>query len=360
MLRKTVLALATCIGVLFVSCTRDGDTIYEADPTDMPDTSPVVTVVYDPDALGDRSYNDLIYKGVEAAVLKYGLRTMQLSPATHDEGLAYLESFVRQVAAQQDTVRRLLVVTSTAYDDWVRQNNRRLEGNPYADLLYFETSTPLDGKGSTLYMPYYGAMYEAGAVSPFFASEVLLIGANPENEAVAEAMQGFKHGFATDYIGMRDVKQLYVEYIGNHQDEGFSISDSLALAMLNRHEWQVPYDYPLIVPICGGAGISFQQLVDVVGLYRFMGVDVKKTSLQCLHSAVKHIDQAMSLCIGQWLTAEGMPKHQSLGLASGYTEMLIHPTSKLEKSQMDEYLSSHLLDTIHEEAIRKEAEYEKK
>lgn len=356
MLRKTVLALAACIGALSVSCTRDGDTIYESDPTDVPATSPVVTVVYDPDALGDRSYNDLIYKGVEAAALKHGLRTMQLSPATRDEGLAYLESFVSQVAAQQDTVRRLLVVTSPAYDDWLRQNNRRMEGNPYADLLYFETSTPLDGKGSTLNMPYYGAMYEAGAVSPFFASEVLLVGANPENEAVAEAMQGFRDGFATDYISTRDEKQLYVEYIGKHQDEGFSISDSMALAMLNRHEWHIRYDLPLIVPICGGAGISFQQLVEVVGLYRFMGVDVKKTSLQCLHSAVKHIDQAMSLCIGQWLTAEGIPKHQTLGLSSGYTEMLVHPIPSLEKWQFDEDFPYHLLDTIHEEAVRKEEE----
>ena len=36
------------------------------------------------------------------------------------------------------------------------------DGN-YNDLLYLETSEPLDGKGSTLCLPYYGAMYEGGA-----------------------------------------------------------------------------------------------------------------------------------------------------------------------------------------------------
>lgn len=46
-------------------------------------------------------------------------------------------------------------------------------------------------KGSTLFMPYYGAMYEAGAVAPYFQPKALLIGANPEDEAVSEAMQGF-------------------------------------------------------------------------------------------------------------------------------------------------------------------------
>ena len=33
----------------------------------------------------------------------------------------------------------------------------------YNALLYLETSEPLDGKGSTLCLPYYGAMYEGGA-----------------------------------------------------------------------------------------------------------------------------------------------------------------------------------------------------
>lgn len=41
---------------LFAACTNGGDTILQPDPADAPSTSPLVTVVYDPDGLGDRSY----------------------------------------------------------------------------------------------------------------------------------------------------------------------------------------------------------------------------------------------------------------------------------------------------------------
>lgn len=60
-----VLAAITVWGLVFLtSCTKDGDTIYQTDPEDQASTAPLVTVIYDPNALGDRGYNDLIYKKV--------------------------------------------------------------------------------------------------------------------------------------------------------------------------------------------------------------------------------------------------------------------------------------------------------
>ena len=348
--------------VSMASCSKEGDIIYVPDPNDMPETSPLVTVVYDPDALGDRSYNDLIYRGVEAAAIKYHARTMQLSPSSREEGLTYLETFVQQMSTQPDTVRRLLIVTSPAYDDYVRQHNRRLEGNPYPDLLYLETSIPLEGKGSTLYLPYYGAMFEAGAITPYFdAWEALLVGANRENESVAEAMRGFQDGFATDYFlpvfPDKIHKRLCMEYLGEHQDEGFNISDSLALQLMLKYEWDRDYSMPMVVPICGGAGQSFRRMIEMVRQFFFVGIDAKQVSANCPCSAVKHVDRALEHCIGQWLSAEGMPKHQSLGLASGYTEVLIHPVTSIFMLMIKADMSDQLRQTIHEEAVRKEEEY---
>jgi len=80
------------LAAVMTSCTKGGNTIEVPDPSDAPSTKPLVTVVYDPDALGDHSYNDLICQGVEAAANKYGIRTMQLSPVSKEEGLAYLET----------------------------------------------------------------------------------------------------------------------------------------------------------------------------------------------------------------------------------------------------------------------------
>ena len=362
---KYKVCLTVCLVMLLLltcfSCSKDGDTIYVQEPDDVPSTAPLVIVVYDPDALGDRSYNDLICRGVEEAALKSHVRTMQLSPSSRQEGLTYLETFFQQMSTQQDTIRRLLVVTSPAYDDFVRRNNRRLEGNPYADLLYLETSTPLDGKGSTLYLPYYGAMYEAGAYTPYFGPfEVLLVGANRENESVADAMQGFLDGFSTDYFPPmfpdKIQKRTVVEYLGEHQDEGFSVSDSIALQLMMKYEWDRDYSMPMVVPVCGGAGQFFLRMAEMVRQFYCMGVDVQQLSCNCHHSVVKHIDRALDLCVSQWLSAEGMSKHQVLGLASGYTEVIIHPVLSIFTMNLAD-LSVETRQAIHQEAIRKEEEY---
>lgn len=341
---------------VMVSCTKGGDTIEVPDPTDAPSTKPLVTVVYDPDALGDHSYNDLVCQGVEAAAVKYGLRTMQLSPASREEGLAYLETIFQQMSTQRDTIRRLFVVASTGYDSWLRQNNSRLEGNPYADLLYLETDTPLEGKGSTLYIHYYGAMYEAGAITPCFSPDVLLVGANPENKSVAEAIQGFSDGYNTEYVtpSRNEEKHLNIRYIGQHEGEGYEISDDEALKMMTSVDWNRLFCIPMIVPVCGGAAMSFHRMADSVTQFLFMGVDAKKTSAECPYSAVKHIDRAVEVTIGQWLSAEGMPKHQSLGMADGYTEVLIHPVNGLFVSWYKNVPPEETLRAIHEEAVRKE------
>ena len=53
----TLLSLTACLKV----------TTYQTDLEDAPSNAPLVTVLYDPGALGDLSYNDMIYKGVEDA-----------------------------------------------------------------------------------------------------------------------------------------------------------------------------------------------------------------------------------------------------------------------------------------------------
>ena len=182
--------------LLLFSCTKEGDTIYLPDPNEeKASTAPLVTVIYDANALGDRSYNDLIYEGVERTALELGLRTMQHSPRSHDEGLQYLEMMFSQMESARDSVRRLFIIAGTSYDEFIRSNNKRLESNPYADLLYLETPEPLASGGSTLYLPYYGAMYEAGAIQPVFNSTATLILSNPEDATVTGAAKGFADGF---------------------------------------------------------------------------------------------------------------------------------------------------------------------
>ena len=347
--------------LMLAGCTKEGDVIYETDPDDVAPTTPLVTVIYDPNAVGDGNYNDLIYKGVEEAAKQYGLRTMQLSPSTRDEGLVYLQTLFQQMSAAQDTVRRLFIVAAASYDDYLRQNNDRLAANPYADLLYLETAKPLTGKGSTLYLPYYGAMYEAGAIAQAFAPDVLLVAANPKVESVAGAVSGFTDGFRADYVHYPEQldydKTLVTEYLSDDVAGGFTIADTTAMRIMFDREW--PSFAQMLVPVCGGAARTFQHLNELMTDYNFMGIDAYYDSSNSSLSVVKHIDRAVALCISQWLSPDGMPKHQSLGLAEGYTGVEVTTDNSSFYDLLDYFnaapLTEELRAKIHNDAIRRES-----
>lgn len=357
-MKRWIIALLSVL--MFAACTKDGDTIYQPDPDEpKASTAPLVTVIYGKDALGDRSYNDLIYQGVEEAATKYGLRTMQLSPTSYEEGRGYLQSMFQTVSQTlNDSVRRLFIVCAAGYDDYIRQNSHVFDNNPYADLLYLETSEPLESSGSTLYLPYYGAMYEAGAIMPStHYNECMLVIANPQDETINSSAKGFSDGFMSDYYEVRDYwgdieeKKLETCYLADKAGEGYNIPDSTAFRILNKVN--ETFDYGYIIPLCGGSGVKLRYLGDVSLGNGCMGVDIE--SPDAVISAVKHIDRAVGLCIGQWLSPEGMPKHQVLGLKEGYTEVIVY-----HYDLYDNYITDELRQQIHEDAIRKEADYESK
>ena len=348
--------------LLTAACKKDGDTIYLPDPSEeKANSAPLVTVIYGDNSLGDRSYCDMIYEAVERTALELGLRTMQLSPQSTEEGLQYLELMFRQMEAAKDTVRRLFIVTSPVYDEYLRNNSNRLAKNAHADLLYLETKTPLPGKGSTLYLPYYGAMFEAGAIMPALGSRVMLIGANRREQAVADAIQGFTDGFNSDMTSVTGKKEKYLgtTYLDETGDGGYSVADTTAMRMM--HQWLAD-DIFDIVPVCGGAFNTFWRMNEIESRAMFIvGIDNEYHSRGSHLSVVKHIDRAMNLCIRQWLSSEGMPKHQSLGLASGYTEVIHTYKDHLTPYDVEviEQLTEEKLKMIHEMALGKEEEHEK-
>lgn len=279
--------------MLLAGCTKEDDTICVPDPNEeQASGAPLVTVIYGDNSLGDRSYCDMIYEGVERTAQELGLRTMQLSPQSTEERLQYLELMMRQIEAAQDTVRRLFIVTSPVYDEYLRSNSSRLEANACADLLYLETRTPLPGKGSTLYLPYYGAMFEAGAMMPALGPRVMLIGANRREEAVVEAIQGFTDGFNADLTSVTDKrveKFLGTTYLDATGDGGYDVADTTAMRMI--HQW-IADDIYDIVPICGGAFNTFWRMNEIeLGTLFIVGIDKEYHARSSHLSVVKHIDR---------------------------------------------------------------------
>lgn len=367
-MKKSLSFIILLAVMLLTCCTKEGDTIYQPNPNEeQPATTPLVTVIYGPNGLGDRSYNDLIYKGVEMAAKQYGLRTLQLAPESEAQGLVYLETMFSQMESANDTVRRLFITPSPVYDDFIRKNNKRLEKNPYADLLYLETSTPLEGKGSTFYIDYYGAMYMGGCMAQYCSNFLLsLILANPYTQTVVEAGEGFEAGFNdTPTLDPRYPITLHRRYLSNEPGGGFTIADSTATRIFKEEGAFLPDGMDndvTIVPVCGGAMHAFCRVVRSMRIDdNYVGIDGDMTedSDCCPYAILKNIDKVMVDYVGMWLNGS-MPKHQTLGLADGATDAVIgyeykwKGTSKLWKGVLN-------MDSLRQVAIRKEGErYEKK
>ena len=350
-LRKKLIPFLIAI-LLFVCCTKEGDTIYKPNPDEeQPSTAPLVTVIYDVNGLGDRSYNDKIFRGIESAAKKHGFRTLQLVPDSYEQGLAYLETVFRQMENAQDTVRRLFIAPCQGYDEFIRKNNRRLERNPYADLLYLETSTPLEGKGSTFYIDYYGAMYMGGYLcKDYYSSDldvVLLVLANPHTQSVVEAGEGFVDGFNSTTSAKE--KTLKIRYLSNEPGGGFHLADTTALRIYQEAKVNETDDV-CVVPICGGAMNAFFRILPKFSYY--VGVDdyVFSPLINNYINVIKNIDTVMEYYIDQWADAT-LPKHRTFGLRDGATDIYASEFT---------YIRREILENLRQEAIRKEEErYEK-
>ena len=119
MLSFSLLLLVGSVSVL-TSCTKDDDTIYVPDPTDAPSTSPLVTVVYSPDA--QRGFFKL--SGITAGDKAAGVSSFVLDFGDGEEatGIGNLT-----VNSQLSTLNS---------DTWYTLDGRRLSGKPAQKGIY--------------------------------------------------------------------------------------------------------------------------------------------------------------------------------------------------------------------------------
>ena len=198
------------------------------------------------------------------------------------------------------------------------------------------------------------------------ADLVTLVLANPYTQSVREAGEGFQAGFydspmSDSYYSLR----LHVRYLSDEPVGGFTVADSTALRIFEEERHSVASfgtNYVTFVPICGGAMHAFFRTVRIdLSCLTYVGIDGDMTEDKdfCLFSTLKHIDRVTEDYIGKWLDGS-MPKHQTLGLADGVTDVVISNytywyllNSRLLDNQLD-------MDSLRQVAIRKEGErYEK-
>ena len=355
MVKSNLWTLLLVIFMAFAACTKDGNTIYQTNPDEeKPSTAPLVTVIYGPNSLGDRSYCDKIYRGIEASASKHGIRTLHLVPENMEQGQTYLEMMFQQMESAQDSVRRLFIATSPVYDEFIRKNNHRLENNPNADLLYLETSTPLEGKGSTLYIDYYGAMYMAGCLNQYEdSSKLLLVLANPYTQSVVEAGEGFVDGYQS-VTNPPEEKPLYIRYLSDEPGGGFQLADTTALRIFEPYNTNA-VDHVCLVPVCGGSMNAFFRILPLYTYYVCIDDYIRINNCHNNVNVIKNVDKVLNNYVEQWVNGT-MPKHQTLGLAGGGTDIYFSQGEPRE----GRFMNIISLDSLRQVANRKEGErYEK-
>ncbi|MCR4602530.1 MAG: BMP family ABC transporter substrate-binding protein [Prevotella sp.] len=311
------------------------------DESPLLDTSPIVTVVYSTDGLGDRSYVDKIYQGIEKAGLDNGLRIQHLMPYNLDETWRYLEQMLIE---HDDGIRRLYIIAESGIEEQMDSFARRVSSNDMTQFLFLETRNTFPNI-HTLFMPLYGVCYEAGALVQAMddVDHVAIVKGNPHTKTLDYAVDGFKDGYGNEADKHMEVLHLSDGY------GGFDMANDLY-----QTAYQLDINTDLVVPLCGGSA---------QGLYRYnreyplsfytigLDADMSPYSPRVPFSCVKHIDRAMEECIKLW-KENALPDHLSLGLEEGFTELVITPgyEPRLESK----------LRQVHQTAISKEHAYEKK
>lgn len=320
--------------VLFMSSCSEEDYEYV-------DKSPQVIALYIADGLGDRSYVDNIYRGVEAACIKNGLYVLHLSPADADEGRAYIENILRY--GYNDGIKRLFLVTDQSYTDVLKDNADLIPDNDDMKMVFFETR-PFTTNAYTLYVPFYGGMYAAGYLAQTMedVDSVAIFSANVSIPALVDSRKAFMEGFTVN--GKETIENYYL----GEGTEGFAAADTLY-----KVSYMVDSLYDMVLPLCGGSVqglLRYNREYPTTSFYT-VGVDADMSSYSSRvpFSCVKHMDDVVDLVVSQWLS-DSLPRHQTLGMKEGYVEVIIPDDYK---ERFESYYSE-----IFETAVQKEEDYE--
>lgn len=320
--------------ILLTSCTKE-------ESSESMDQTPIVTVLFSPNALGDHSFSDNIYRGVEEAAAQYGIGVLLWEPATIEEGTLYL----RYNSIDADSATNKLCITDATYADSIRSHPELFPNQSNNQILVLD-AREIAGYVHTVDLPLYGALYEAGylAQSMDDVNNIAIYSANSTMTSLVDGINGF-----TDGLHSVGNKNLATFYLGTGV-EGFSMADSLY-----KVSYQVDSVYDMVVPLCGGSeqGLLRYNREHPNSFYTVgMDADMSNYSKRVPFSCLKRMDKVIMHCIGQWLSDEGIPHQQTLGLEEGYTEVTISDSyqSKLKAK----------LESIHQTAIQKEKEYEAK
>lgn len=305
----------------------------------LPEITPQIVFLFSPGGLGDMSYNDCIFEGV------------QKFKKSHPEVDIFLSSPPDMETAERiysDWLKRpgsnipvLFVLASSDFEALVDKYLDLYQLSDNKSLLLFESLKVYENpRIRTFQISMYGASYLAGITARSCAGDsrsLILLGSSTDVPTFS-ARDGFIDGLGSpDY----DVQAFADDW------SGYVMAPE---AYRSMSTWARQYGF--IFPVAGGTNS---------GIYRYsrenndcpylagMDVDQSDLSPKITGSVVKLFDNLVEEYFTDWLTTGEMPESQIYGLDSGYVDWVI---SQRYESQLREITELYRL-----KAIEKENEY---
>lgn len=302
----------------------------------------VVTAIMGANGLGDRSYSDLIYSGLRQSENALDITLRVIVPTSYEEAEPYFDAWLND--RQSTATRRLLITASGEYEAYLKAKADRLPDQDNARVMLLESATK-DAPYYTIRLPFYGAGYTAGYITPLLAGgdSAAVIVANTTEATIINCYEAYRDGFI-DAGG----KRIDVYPLADDQT-GYAMADSLyrlCYALRGR--------YGMVLPIAGGScqGIlRYTREYPTAFFTAGMDVDQQQTSYAVAFSILKHIDRAVFDFISTWRSGQPINRHYSYGLASGYMEVKVADDSRYDGLRA-------AVEAIRQQALTKEDDYE--
>lgn len=332
---SNLVALTLVLSVLCLPACSDDD---EASDAETEENVLSVVAFYPPQGLGDLSFVDGVYRGVETAINEHDLYYYFYVPEELEAGC---EQLCELIKTQNYPGKTLFLVLGAEYEEAVRSCSDTIGNNKNVDVVLIETRSIIPNV-STVYISLYGVLYEAShlVASMDDVKRSAIVSALPGLAATDDAEAGFRDG-------PFDVDSISTVYLSDDFD-GFNMSDSLY-----RMSYQLNETYDLVVPLCGGSIqglLRYNREFPETSFYSVgMDADMSVYASRVPFSCVKRGGDVAARCIEQWLAGE-MPQYQFFGLEDGFTRIELADDSRSDWVQ--------LLSEIESEAIEKEKAYE--
>lgn len=272
-----------------------------------------VEVVLSPGGVGDQGYNDKILRGLQQAAAQYGFTLAVHIPEEKEQGISIYKDWVADTL-HQGCERSMFIFSGNEYEHLLEQLT--LPEDTRKDVVMFETNRQREGV-YTFSVGCYAASYLAGATSVLDIEDkeqkALVIAANPYDQQVKRAVDGYRDGYLAAGGDGCDV-----HYLSEAPDGGYRMQDeAYRYCMENAGNYMFYFS---------AAGASNK------GMYRFsrekmelavgMDDDMSLFSSMISISVVKHMDKAVADVIGDLLKNRNIPYHQKFTYSSGYEELV--------------------------------------